>query len=780
MKMEACTGPTEGAIEDLIPTIINALSLKDTGKGIPGRNSSDNVARSCQQQQPYIPIGSLEAPSRFKSVESSRRRVRPKQQQPINIENIKNEYSVAAESRMEDFVPTIINALSFNDASEENRQRNSSDNPANRRRCQHQRHSDTTEITLLRKTAERGYRRRQHQHQSNHKEQSLATDEEDVNFLDVFPAILNVCSTNNDGKSMAYENFFESRSSSGGLFSLTKTSHSSGLANTIEKGNNDCTNSTIISSSVRNVFSMADEGKRSKSVQNKGTNEFLNDQISSSIGNVLTIEDGGTNKMRDDRVFGNGMIQVYPFMRKVFSMNDIDVDTVQNSRKETSVMEGGNASTALSSSLVEKKGSSAQRKNKATQKIFVTRAYEVKEHYLESIFYVSISAILGSVFRVYMARIFGLDCEYKHVNDFFIPLTSKICVTSDGRSAQTGGALFIDLPSNIFGSFLMGMITPPVDKKRARLPWLHRDHPLQRDEVFHASLGTGFCGCLTTFASWNTQMVVMLDGTYCELGSQVVTVLFGYLIGLMGATYGFELGRQCGLWMYNYRHRDDDEMSMRNKMGDIEGSCFGDFQTTSQNPTELPGEGVELVDDDNVTLQPVPSHLHKVPLFLVAVAVLVAFIIGNVVDGSEFYKSMILLWILSPVGSLLRWRLSNLNMKKRICTNSPDWIPWGTLFANLFATVISACMEGLKNRYFFGANPESKDQWIYAILFALTTGVAGSLSTVSTMVKESVLLSEDQPGKAQGHCYSMFTCVSGCLLGLLVYAVTIRMNSGIV
>jgi len=191
-------------------------------------------------------------------------------------------------------------------------------------------------------------------------------------------------------------------------------------------------------------------------------------------------------------------------------------------------------------------------------------------------------------------------------------------------------------------SFLMGMITPPVDGRRARLPWLHRDHPLQRDEVYHASLGTGFCGCLTSFASWNTQMVVMLDGTYCELGSQVVTVLFGYLIGLMGASYGFNLGRQCGLWMYNYKHRDEEETSSHRESSDVVDSYISESEDYLENVVALPDEGVELVDDDKVTSQPVPSHLHKIPLFLTAIALLVAFIIGYVVNGIEFYKGMIL------------------------------------------------------------------------------------------------------------------------------------------
>lgn len=248
----------------------------------------------------------------------------------------------------------------------------------------------------------------------------------------------------------------------------------------------------------------------------------------------------------------------------------------------------------------------------------------------------------------------------------------------------------------------------------------------------------------------------------------------------MGATYGFQLGRHCGLWMYNFRHRNDDDVSSHGEGRETDDLCITESQVSSEKGVEMPAdEGVELVDDDNVLSQPVPSHLHKVPLFLTAVTLLVGFIVGDVVNGIEFYKGMALLWVLSPLGSLLRWRLSNLNIHRRgrVFTNSPDWIPWGTLFANLLATVLSACMEGLDSRYFSGANPTSTNKWIDAMLFALKTGVAGSLSTVSTMVKESVMLSENNPGKAQGHYYSTLTCVSCCLLGLLVYATTIRINT---
>lgn len=126
------------------------------------------------------------------------------------------------------------------------------------------------------------------------------------------------------------------------------------------------------------------------------------------------------------------------------------------------------------------------------------------------VLYISASAIVGSCARTYLSRLFGGDCEDGSVSDFLTSFSSTICVTAGGRTLQAGGALFRDLPANLLGSFIMGLITPKDKKKISRIPWQKKDHPLQKDDVYYAGLGTGLCGSLTTFASWNTQMVVML------------------------------------------------------------------------------------------------------------------------------------------------------------------------------------------------------------------------------------------------------------------------------
>jgi hypothetical protein len=78
------------------------------------------------------------------------------------------------------------------------------------------------------------------------------------------------------------------------------------------------------------------------------------------------------------------------------------------------------------------------------------------EDVMSHIFYIATFAIIGTVSRLYIGRFFGLDCIRHEQNDdahtdFLFPLTSHICITSDGKT-QRGGAIFIDLPANMIGS----------------------------------------------------------------------------------------------------------------------------------------------------------------------------------------------------------------------------------------------------------------------------------------------------------------------------------------
>ena len=116
---------------------------------------------------------------------------------------------------------------------------------------------------------------------------------------------------------------------------------------------------------------------------------------------------------------------------------------------------------------------------------------------LSRIAYISVFGAIGTILRIFMGRLFGSDCADDRVDDFLTPLSSRLCVTTNGKTEQTGGALFIDLPADMLGSFLIGLLSPTV-VGRQPLPWFRPDHPLQRFESFHTALKVGLCGCLTT------------------------------------------------------------------------------------------------------------------------------------------------------------------------------------------------------------------------------------------------------------------------------------------
>lgn len=76
------------------------------------------------------------------------------------------------------------------------------------------------------------------------------------------------------------------------------------------------------------------------------------------------------------------------------------------------------------------------------------------EDVVSQIFYIAMFSVFGTVVRIYMGRIFGLDCQWEEagrgIGDFITPFSSSICITSDGKM-QAPGALFIDLPANMLG-----------------------------------------------------------------------------------------------------------------------------------------------------------------------------------------------------------------------------------------------------------------------------------------------------------------------------------------
>lgn len=254
----------------------------------------------------------------------------------------------------------------------------------------------------------------------------------------------------------------------------------------------------------------------------------------------------------------------------------------------------------------------------------------------------------------------------------------------------------------------------------------------------------------------------MLDGTDTERGPQVASALFGYMVGVACAAASFIFGRHVYDWWRSFHPPAPEEIqydiasqSEQNQMNEVDSA----YSTDHSQVTRIK-EGCKLA-----------SNLYKIkygPLLLMA-ALFSAFAVGDAVGGFLFYRQMWMTCLLSPFGAILRWRISDLNKRNLRWAGSFMWLPWGTFIANILAAVISAAAEAL---YYSVLDPGATNyEWASPALFAIEVGFAGSLSTVSTLMRE--MFSLDTP--KQSYTYCLLTIVCGMLFGLLAYSPIIRL-----
>jgi len=339
---------------------------------------------------------------------------------------------------------------------------------------------------------------------------------------------------------------------------------------------------------------------------------------------------------------------------------------------------------------------------------------------------------------------------------------SKICITNNGLTEQTGGALFLDLPANMLGCLIMGMLASSDHP----IPWFRQDHPLQKHSALIAGLGTGFCGCLTTFASWNAQMVRMIDGTDTELGPQVAPALFGYLIGICAACYCFSMGRIIHSLISSIHQQNHDVVPDAEEDLDEEDAIIdNNFQSTRHGR----GTTVNAWSDFHA------MFLASFGLPLLVVILMTCFLVGALFYEIPFYQEIVLEACVVPLGALTRWKLAKFNQRGHklipwrlsdATINSISWIPMGTLAANIIASVLSLLFKAISVRYLSDYN----EPWISQFLPALETGFCGSLSTVSTFVKE--IFAMERP--YQSFHYASGSLILAMLLGLLIFSPVVR------
>ena len=153
---------------------------------------------------------------------------------------------------------------------------------------------------------------------------------------------------------------------------------------------------------------------------------------------------------------------------------------------------------------------------------------------------------LGVLTRIYVDRLFNDGCS-----DGW-----GLCLTSERSTDKHYGAQFYDLPANMLGCFVMGLLSTGsvlgLKHSKKTLAVLPESHRLQGDKELQVGLRTGYCGSLTTFASWELSLLQLLIGSKAGDGGQWQQWLWGFIIGFELAYASHLVGEHAALFVHTW------------------------------------------------------------------------------------------------------------------------------------------------------------------------------------------------------------------------------------
>lgn len=314
--------------------------------------------------------------------------------------------------------------------------------------------------------------------------------------------------------------------------------------------------------------------------------------------------------------------------------------------------------------------------------------------YVSSLAHLAVFGILGVLTRHVLQKLFG-------------PGVANM--TSDQS------ILYVDLPSNMVGSFLMGWFGIVFKADISSI-----------SEQLSLGLSTGYLGSLTTFSGWNQKMLEL------SLNGQWVLAVLGFVVGFFLSAYSIILGVETAKgfkWLLSKVIR--------------RGSSIGEGRVNSSTRNHL---------------------IVMFALFLMWGGLWSA---SGVLFEKEFKdgESSAQLWLaclVGPFGVWIRWWLGLLNGGAVLSKEGLlEWIPFGTLTANISAACIMAALATMKK----AVSTYNCD----TIATGMQFGLMGCLSTVSTMMAEFYAMTQSkQPWK--GYVYVIITVGISFGLGTLIYS----------
>eukprot|EP00947_MAST-08B_sp_MAST-8B-sp1_P003522 g3522.t1 len=320
------------------------------------------------------------------------------------------------------------------------------------------------------------------------------------------------------------------------------------------------------------------------------------------------------------------------------------------------------------------------------------------------------------------------------------------------------------LAANLVGCALMGCLV------RLAVPF--RRSPAGR--LLYLGLSTGFCGCCTTFASWQyfiahqlfagvavrgvagdanatanaTAASAAADVRPDQAGQAVVNILIHSALFLAAFDAGYTVGQAVGR---NVRccclpgTSGASTRALRKRAERISeaGSLLGRWKADDDaRMHRIVGAGAgDAGNDHNCALRVLTAVFGSLPV----VAASGAGAAGASSSSSHVGRDIALALLLSPIGSSGRYFLSKYNSRPtrtcggQVCCRVNSWnFPFYTFLVNMVGTGVVVCLKAGITTDATSTGGSS----VAAVLWrdAVSTGLCGSLSTVSSFVAETRVL----------------------------------------
>ena len=269
-------------------------------------------------------------------------------------------------------------------------------------------------------------------------------------------------------------------------------------------------------------------------------------------------------------------------------------------------------------------------------------------------------------------------------------------------------------------------------------------------------LRVGFCGALSSFSSWNSSMVNLIRT------GNIGDAIMGYIIGFALPIISYKVGIQIAVYFFVAKCRREKRREAKrggyairvphnHDEEDVDEDYSNDEEMGSNENESSKNE--ELSENEEESQQQ-PAETPSLRAIATAIFAMVlvtltsSLLIFNTPNQQQFAISL----LFSPLGVLCRWKLSKYNTYIKS-------FPLGTFAANILGCSLSGSIGSL-----LAGNPGEEER---IFLTSMISGLAGSLSTLSTFVVQVLDLVDVVLYRLDGAIYAFVTIFWGIVIGLL-------------